>query len=173
MLKVLLSIFFIIICFLLQGCVFPLLSFGGIVPNLMIIITSSYGFMRGRKGGLLVGFFSGFLIDIFAGNLLGYNALIYMYIGYLNGNLKKLFYPEDIKLPIGLILGSDLLLNIVTYILSFLLRGRFNIGYYFINIIIPEMIYTIVITTLLYPLLLFFETRLENMKKEGESKIVS
>ena len=128
--------------------------------------------MRGQKSGILIGFFSGLLIDIFSGNLLGYYALLYMYIGYMNGSFKKMFYPEDIKLPIALILGSDLFLNIICYVLSFLLKGRFDILYYFVHIIIPEMIYTIVVTALLYPLLLLFETKLENRKKEGASQIV-
>lgn len=172
MLSVLVCIFFVIICFLLQCTVFPSLSFGGIIPNLMIVVTASYGFMRGRKTGLLVGFFSGLIMDIFFGNILGFYALIYMYIGYLNGVFRKMFYPEDIKLPIALIVGSDFLYNIVIYILTFFLKGRFRFLYYLLNIIIPEMVYTIVVTCVLYPLLLLVESRLEWREKEGASKIV-
>ena len=138
----------------------------------MIVVTASYGFMRGRKSGLLVGFFSGLLMDIFFGDILGFYALIYMYIGYLNGIFRKMFYPEDIKLPIALIVGSDFLCNFVIYVLTFFLRGRFQFSYYFLNIIIPEMVYTIIITCVLYPLLLLVESRLEWREKEGASKIV-
>ena len=172
MLAVLVCIFFIIFCFLLQGTVFPSLNLGGIVPNLMIIVTASYGFMRGRKSGLLTGFFSGLLMDIFFGNILGFYALIYMYIGYLNGVFRKIFYPEDIKLPIALIVCSDFIYNIVIYILTFLLKGRFQFLYYFLNIIIPEIVYTIIVTCVLYPLLLLVESRLERKEKEGASQIV-
>ncbi len=172
MLSVFICVFFVIICFLLQSTVFPSLAFGGIIPNLMIIITASYGFMRGRKTGLLVGFFSGLLMDIFFSDILGFYALIYMYIGYLNGVFRKMFYPEDIKLPIALIVGSDCLYNIVIYILTFLLKGRFQFGYYFLNIIVPEMVYTIIVTCVLYPLLLLVESHLERREKEGASKIV-
>ena len=120
MLSVLVCIFFVFICFLLQSTVFPHLAFGGIIPNLMIVVTASYGFMRGRKSGLLVGFFSGLIMDIFSSGVLGFYALIYMYIGYLNGVFKKMFFPEDIKLPIALIIGSDFLYNIIIYVLIFL-----------------------------------------------------
>lgn len=166
------SFLFIVFCFLLQCTVFQALNFGGIIPNLMVVVTASYGFMRGRKDGLWVGFFSGLLIDIFYGSVLGFYALIYMYIGYLNGAFRKIFYPEDIKLPLALILGSDLLYNMVCYILLFLLRGRFRIGYYFLNIMVPEMVYTIVVTFVLYPLLLFVERRLELAEKKGLQKDV-
>ena len=172
MLSVLVCIFFVFICFLLQSTVFPNLAFGGIIPNLMIIVTASYGFMRGRKSGLLVGFFSGLIMDIFFSSVLGFYALIYMYIGYLNGVFKKMFFPEDIKLPIALIVGSDFLYNIVIYVLTFLLKGRFQFSYYFLNIIIPEMVYTIIVTCVLYPLLLMVENHLERREKEGASKIV-
>ena len=172
MLSVLVCIFFVFICFLLQSTVFPHLAFGGIIPNLMIVVTASYGFMRGRKSGLLVGFFSGLIMDIFSSGVLGFYALIYMYIGYLNGVFKKMFFPEDIKLPIALIIGSDFLYNIIIYVLIFLLKGRFQFSYYFLNIIIPEMVYTIIVTCILYPLLLFLENLLERREKEGASKIV-
>lgn len=172
MLTVIVSTFFVIICFLLQSTVFHSLSMGGIIPNLMIILTASYGFMRGRKSGLLIGFFAGLLMDIFFSDVLGFYALLYMYIGYLNGVFKKLFYPEDIKLPIALIVGSDFLYNILIYLLTFLLKGRFQFIYYFFNIIIPEMVYTIIVTCVLYPLLLFTESLLERNEKEGVSKIV-
>ena len=42
----------IIICFLMECTIFHRLSFASIKPNLLIIITSSFGFMRGKKEGL-------------------------------------------------------------------------------------------------------------------------
>ena len=41
------------------------------------------------------------------------------------------------------------------------------------NIIIPELVYTIVVTCLFYPILLKIEGRLDWREKEGVSKIVS
>ena len=93
----------IIVGFLLQSTVFQTLSIGSITPNLMVIIVSSFGFMRGKKEGLAVGFFCGLLEDIFYGRLLGMHAMIYMYIGYVNGYFNHIFYGDDIKLPISLI----------------------------------------------------------------------
>lgn len=55
----------IAICFLLQTTVFRALTFANIGPNLLIIVVSSFGLMRGKKEGLWVGFFCGLLIDIF------------------------------------------------------------------------------------------------------------
>ncbi|MCI9276670.1 rod shape-determining protein MreD [bacterium D16-50] len=152
---------FIMICFILQCSVFTSLAFAGIVPNLLIVLTSSFGFMRGEKEGLVIGFFCGLLNDIFFGGFLGFYALLMMYIGYLNGKFCKIFYPEDIKLPLALIVISDLSYGIICYVLTFMLRGRFHFSYYFTHIILPEVLYTILITLLLYPLILKVNEKLE------------
>ena len=51
----------VIICFILQGTVFQALSLAGISPNLLLIVTTSLGFMRGEKEGMAVGFSAGFV----------------------------------------------------------------------------------------------------------------
>lgn len=166
------SVLLFIICFLLQTTVFQWIDFGGIVPNLMIILTASFGFMRGERTGLLFGFFCGLLVDIFFANVLGLNAMIYMYIGYTNGKFNRVFYPEDIKLPLFLILLSDFSYGFIYYFVLFLMRGRFQIVYYFIHIILPEMVYTILITLLLYPLILWLNKKIEDSEKRSARKFV-
>ena len=42
----------ILVCFILQSTVFQGLSIGSIVPNLLLIVTVSFGFMRGKLFGL-------------------------------------------------------------------------------------------------------------------------
>ncbi len=161
----------IFVCFLLQSSVFTRLDLGGITPNLLIVLTASFGFMRGDKEGLLIGFICGILMDIFFADYIGLYALVYMYIGFLNGKFQKIFYPDDIKLPITLIVFSDLAYGLLCY-LSFLLRGKFHFGYYFVNIILPEIVYTIIVTIALYPLILMINKKLDNYEKGRAKKFV-
>ncbi len=151
----------ILVCFLLQSTVFKTLSLGSISPNLMIIVTSSFGFMRGKKEGLWVGFFCGLLEDIFYGRLMGMHAMIYMYTGYANGYFNHIFYEEDIKLPIFLITASELVYGLGTYMIMFMMRSRFAFTYYMIRIILPELLYTIVVTLVVYRLIYFINRRIE------------
>ena len=159
-------------CFLLQCTLFKRLNFGGISPNLLIITTTSIGFMRGEKKGILAGFVSGLFIDIFFGDVIGLYALLYMYIGFLNGKFSRIFYPEDIKLPLALITLSDLSYGMVCYIILFLLRGRLNFPYFFIHIILPETVYTIVMSIILYPILLYFYKQLNVEENRSETDFV-
>ena len=162
----------IIACFILQCSVFDSLAFAGIIPNLMIILTSSFGFMRGEGEGLVIGFFCGLLVDIFFGNFLGFYALVLMYIGYFNGKFSGIFYPEDIKLPLALIVISDLSYGMISYALTCMLRGRLQFAYYFTRIIMPEALYTILVTLVLYPAVLKVNEKLEKHEKRRAHKFV-
>ena len=170
--RVIVSAVAILFCFVLQCTVFRSLSFGGIIPNLMIILTATFGFMRGDKEGLIIGFCCGLLCDIFYGDILGFYALVLMYIGFLNGKFCKIFYPEDIKLPLALIVVSDLTYGIICYILQFLLRGKFDFPYYFTKVILPEAVYTIIVTLFIYPVVLKTNSWLERKRKRREQSFV-
>lgn len=163
--RVLMTVILVMMCFLMQTTVFQSLAFGGVVPNLLIVLTSAFGFMRGEKEGLLIGFFCGLLCDICYGDIVGFQALIMLYIGFLNGKFSGIFYPEDIKLPMALIIISNLSFGVISYILMFLLRGRLNFSYYFQTVILPEVVYTTVITLLLYPIILKINMHLEAREK--------
>ncbi len=162
----------IMLCFLLQSTFFQSLAFGGIVPNLVIILTSSFGFMRGEKEGLAIGFLCGLLCDVCFGDIVGFQALLLMYIGFLNGKFSGIFYPEDIKLPMALIIVSNLSFDIISYVFFFLLRGRLNFIYYFKTIILPEVVYTTLVTLILYPIILTINVRLETREKKGAQKFI-
>lgn len=155
----------VILGFLLQGTVFSGISMGGIVPNILIIITSSFGFMRGKNEGMAIGFMCGLILDIFFGDILGFYALVYMFIGYLNGFFKSIFYPEDIKLPMILIAASELAYCFICFVFLFMLRGKFNLGYYFIHIFLPEIAYTILVTLIVYKLILYVNEWLDRVEK--------
>lgn len=154
-------ILIICISFLLQSTVFKTLAIGSISPNLMIIVTSSFGFMKGKKEGLWVGFLCGLLEDIFYGRLLGMHAMIYMYIGYANGYFNHIFYGDDIKLPISLISVSELVYGLGMYAIMFMMRSRFAFSYYLVRIILPELLYTIIITLVFYRMIYSINRRLE------------
>ena len=160
----------IVICFLLQCTVMDLISIGSVTPNLMLVFCVSMGLMRGRKSGLWAGFFSGLFVDLFFGSVFGFYALIYMYIGYLSGYAHRIYYDDDVKVPMFLTAVADLLYNLSVYGLQFLLRGRLGLGPYLYRIIIPEMFYTVFITLIVYRIFRYINYHYMNItRKESES----
>ena len=170
--KIFASGLFIISLYLLQSTLFSMFSIGGIRPNLLIIATASLGFLGGKRTGIYAGFFSGLLIDIGFSSVYGLNMLLYMYIGFLCGTFKKVLFPKDIKFPLLFIAGSDLIYNIVFYFFRFFFRGRFNITFYFFDIILPEVVYTTIMACIIYPVIHFVMKRIETPENKGEQTIV-
>lgn len=167
-----LAVFVVIFSFILQTTVCRYIAFGNVGPNLLIISTASFGFMMGQKAGITVGFFIGLLADIFSGGILGFHALLYMYIGYFNGFFKRLFFKDDLMLQILLVGCSDFVYSITYYLLMFLLRGKFHIGYYLMNIIIPEVVYTILLTIVLFFVMTFINRVAEKRANRSSEEIV-
>lgn len=148
--RVIVLFFLIIITFLIQTTLFSFHDVTGIAPNLLLIMTMSFGIMRGRKEGLLVGFFSGLLFDFFYSSLVGPYAFIFMIIGYVNGFFHKTFLMEDVLLPVVIISIDQLILDFLIYVGSFLLRNRTDLKFYFIHIILPQVLYTALVTAIIY-----------------------
>lgn len=166
------TVIFIVSAFLLQSTVFGKLAFANTRPNLMIIITASLGFMRGEKGGMAVGFMSGLLIDLFWGELLGFYTLIYTVIGYLNGTFHRMFFDDDIKFPMVLIGISDLIYSFVGYFCMFMLQGEFIFSYFLGHVMLPELVYTILVTLILYQIILHVNRKLEAEEQRSASRFV-
>lgn len=152
--KIILNTCLVFLFFIIQCSLFHIFSANGVYPNVLIILVATCGFMQGEKSGILVGFFCGLLMDIFFFEIVGFYALLYMYIGYANGLFRNVFYPDDIKLPLIMITLSDLVYSFVVYILMFLLRNRLHLDHYFLHVMLPELAYTLLISILLYPFLL-------------------
>ena len=158
--------------YLLQSTVFSHLELAGIKPNLLLIVTAAFGFMRGPKEGMWIGLAAGLLLDVQCGDIIGFYGLIYLLVGALNGLFEQLFFDEDIKLPLFLITLSEFLYGIVIYFLMFLLKSDFKFPYYLGSIIVPELIYTIMVTLIVYPLILWVNHKLEAEEKRSASKFV-
>ena len=170
--RIITNFILVIFSFILQTTIFRALDFGGIVPNLLMIFVSSSAFIKGDKTGLVLGFFSGLLIDIFFGNYIGFFALIYMYIGFLVGKFHIIFFSQNIVIPIIFITISDFLFGFICYVLMFLFRTKFDIGYYMLNIIIPEVVYTSLVSIFYYPLILHINQRIDEREQRSAKKFV-
>ncbi len=159
--------FFVALCFILQNTVLKIFELGAVSPNILLIITASFGFIGGRKEGMYIGVLCGILNDIFYGQLFGYYTLLYTLIGYANGFFHAVFYDLDIKQPMLLIALSDLAYGLIQYFFQFLLRGKFDFGFYFMNVIIPEFLYTIVLILVFYRGILRLYEKLDRLDNTG------
>ncbi|MDO4345525.1 MAG: rod shape-determining protein MreD [Eubacteriales bacterium] len=160
-------------CLLLQCSLMPAISIASITPNLMIVFTVSFGLMRGKRSGMILGFICGLLTDLMIpGLFVGLRAFVYMYIGYFCGYCYRIFYDDDIKMPVILTAAGDLVYGIAFYATQFMLRGRIQFFFYLRRVILPEMVYTILMTFVFYRLFLLLNRQLEKMDKRSVGSFV-
>ncbi len=159
------------ILFLLETAVLPMLPFLSAVPNLMLILTAAIGFMQGKKEGLMTGFLSGLLVDLVYGSVFGINALMLLLIGYVSGCFADIYFDEDVKIPLVLVTGGEVFINLAVYVSGFLLRSKAPLGSYLLRIFIPEIVSTIIFTLLLYRLLYKINHSLVEKEKKGKQSL--
>lgn len=143
----------VLFCFLLQTTLFQWLELAGIVPNVLVILVVSIGYIRGQKEAILIGILCGLCMDLMYGSIIGYYALLYMSVGFASGYSNFFYAADDFTLPLILIGIGDFLYSVMLYALSFLLRARLNVFYYFRRIMVPELIYTVIVAIILYKLI--------------------
>ncbi|MDO4619754.1 MAG: rod shape-determining protein MreD [Lachnospiraceae bacterium] len=159
------------ICFILQTTVFSTLTFFTAAPNVLIILTVSIGFMQGRTEGLLTGFLCGLLVDLFYGKIFGFFALVYLLVGYFCGRYSKIYFDEDVKIPLLLTGAGELFLNLMIYIGQFMLRGRTDFGGYLKGVILPETVSTLLAAIILYRLFYKLNHSLVEKEKKGRQSL--
>ncbi len=155
-LRIVLLVFIIIIsCFILQTSILPMILSSDITPNLMIIVTASYGFMFGDRKGMCIGLVCGLLSDIYFGPLIGFEAGVYAIIGYFSGKFQKILYVEDLAFPLSLIAVCDFVYGFLTFVFLFAMRNRLFMRAFLMQRMLPERVYTLLAALPLYPLLRF------------------
>ena len=159
------------ILFILQTAVFPMLDFLAAVPDLMLILTVAMGFMQGKVEGLMTGFVCGLLTDLFYGDIFGFSALLYMLPGYFCGSFSKIYFDEDVKMPLLLVGVSDVLKGVIIYAARFLLRGRLDFPGYLTSVILPEAVCTMLFTIVLYRLFYSINHSLVEKEKKGRQSL--
>ncbi len=170
--RIIFNVLMILLAFTIQNCIFPLLPFLSASPNLLLILTFSFGFMHGKEAGMYYGLLAGLLMDLFYSGPFGFYTLIFVYMGYVNGIATKYYYEDYVTLPLIMSIANELVYNSYIYVFRFLIRKKMRIGYYFTNLVLPEIIFTVVTTLLVYRLFLILNRHLEEIEKRGDSTIV-
>ena len=132
-----------------------------ITPNTAIVIIVSFAVLKQENHGAVIGFFAGLLHDLFFGTVVGLNAFIYMFIGFLSGKPFKEFNTENYLLPMLLVAVATAFYNFSHYVFHFLFRARLNLLYYSWSIMLPSVLYNVLLTFPIYIIIYLINRRLE------------
>ena len=161
--RILIYFVLVVLAFIVQTCIFPFLSFLASAPNLILIITFSYGFIYGTEWGILCGFFAGLMMDLFYTEPFGLFILIYSYLGFFSGLYSHTYRSDSILLPLLLCLVSEVFYNFAILAYRYMTIGELYFNYSLVHIIIPEIFFTLLVTLLVYRILLIANRRMDRV----------
>lgn len=142
------------------------------VPNIMLIVVFSIGFLNDSKAGIIAGIISGLLMDFMQGGSFGFYTLIFVYIGFINGMLKRYFISNVILLPLILCTINEILYHGVIYLFEFGKEAPHTMAEYLHYIVIPEYLITLISSVVFYGMILLIYRKLEKIEKKGETQFV-
>ncbi len=83
-----------------QSTVIPVLSIGGVRPDLVLVVVVSVALSAGKEEGVLCGVFGGVLQDLLSVGPFGYNTLTKMLLGLLVGLYERKVNKGSLLLPL-------------------------------------------------------------------------
>lgn len=86
--------------YVLNTSFLPLIFYRGVGPDLLLLVTVSFAFLRGRRMGAFMGFMTGLLEDLASGGLLGLNTFSNMLMGFACGVFSNRVLRDSFVLPI-------------------------------------------------------------------------
>jgi len=151
---IVLIVFFI---FLQSTNIYTHLNLNGVQPDFLLIIISISSFLLGPMAGQIIGFITGFIVDLIAGGLLGISTFTYTVFGYTIGLVGKKVYGNNFIMSILMLftvtIAKALILSVIAAI--FLKPGYF--GYFYQGKVFLEA----VINGLIAPVFFIIITRID------------
>lgn len=163
--RLLVTAVIIFVNFILQTTLFQMLAIRGVLPNTALVIVVSYALLRGGREGALAGIGAGFLQDMFFRGTLGFYSALYMLLAVLFGRSQRDFYRANYILPVLFCGIAACLYEGVVYTVGFVFQGTGSMLYFLFQVMLPELVYTAVVTVPLYRILFSVNDWLELKEK--------
>lgn len=166
--KVIINISLIITVFVLyflQSNFFNWFVIAGVMPNLFIIFILFIGLFSNKTTGIVYGLAVGMLLDLAIGKQIGINMVGLGVIGLLAALFDKNFSKDSRATIMFMVMGATIIFEVIVYLANVIILTNNIEILNFIKILSVEVIYNIILTIILYPLMQKFGYYMENEYK--------
>lgn len=122
----------------------------GVRPLLVVPLTVCIAMFVGPVGGAAAGIACGILWDLYAARLLGFNALLLLVTGCLCGLLITLLMRNNLLTALLLSAAALLFVGMMNWLCYTVLLQEPEPGFVLLRRILPSLLYSFVLTPLLY-----------------------
>ncbi|MCI8641665.1 MAG: rod shape-determining protein MreD [Clostridia bacterium] len=143
----------VFILYFLQVNFFSWFTIAGIKPNLFVIFILFIGLFGNRSMGIIYGAVCGLMLDLIIEQKVGINMIGLALIGMISIIFDKNFSKDSRMTIMLMVLSTTIIFEVVSYIINYMLYS-INIEIFkFIEILIVEVMYNVIITIIIYPVI--------------------
>lgn len=157
-----------LIIYYLQSNLFTWFNIAGIKPNLFIILVLFIGLFTNRTMGTVYGVIIGLTLDFLLENKIGICAVTLGVIGFLSAVFDKNFSKDSRMTIMFMVLGATIIYESLNYILNYIFLSTQIEIIEFIIILTIEIIFNLLLTIILYPLIQKFGYYMESEYKNSK-----
>ena len=142
-----------ILIYILQSNFFSWFNIAGVMPNLFVIFILFIGLFANRTMGAIYGLIVGVFLDFIIGTKIGIYSIGLGLIGFLSAVFDKNF-SKDSRITI-MVMGvvATAIFEILSYLLNYIFLSTNIEIFSFIKILVIEMIFNLILTIIVYPLI--------------------
>lgn len=134
-----------------------------VLPAIYLIVLVVFCANSKLEESVIAGFTIGFLYDIFFGNIFGFDTLVYMWLGLLVNMMTKKYFSNEYIVVLIITIFSIILYDVLNFIVFFLFNGKMYFLTYMLNIVLPELAYSIILYFPVNSLIIKYKRFLRNM----------
>ena len=166
--KLVINLFLILTIFIiyfLQSNFFNWFTIAEVMHNVFIIFVLFIGLFTNKTVGTIYGVVIGLILDFLFSQKIGIQAVTLGLVGFLAAIFDKNFSKDSRMTIMLMVLGSTVIVEVLNYLLAYMFLGINVEIFYFIRTLIIEVIYNIILTIIIYPLIQKFGYDIENEYK--------
>lgn len=141
------------ITFFVQADIFQTFTIAGVMPNLFVIFILFVGLSANATVGIFFGVVGGLIIDLVYSKSIGITAVMLCVIGYLGAYFDRNFSKENKITIIIMVAVSTIIFEVGYYAINCIILGFDAEILFFIRTLAIEVLYNILLTIILYPLI--------------------
>lgn len=166
--KFLINLILIVIGFgiyFLQSNFFSWFSIAGVKPNLFVVYVLFIGLFGNKSMGIIYGAGVGIFLDLIFKEKVGQNLLGLALIGIIATIFDKNFSKDSRITMMFMVFGSTVIFEVASYFINYIIYSINVELVNFVKILAIEVVYNILITIIIYPLIQKFGYYIENEYK--------
>lgn len=160
LINIILFLTFIII-YLIHSNFFSWFKIAGVMPNLFVIYILFIALYANKFMGITYGIIIGILLDLFIGKKVGITAIMLGVVGIIGILFDRNFSKENRITIIVMVVISTIIYEVGSYILGYFVYSTDIQIVPFIEILLIETIFNILLTIIIYPLIQIFGNKIE------------